>query len=407
MPADVARAAALQPLLIEPPPVQVQGEQPAPVLLRPVVGLVDHQARVGVAAPEAVAARREGAAVGRGARFGPARAGIEVEMIGVLLDQAVAVRVRVIAVHAPEVRPGNRVPEMAYDGVDEERLADLVPVEAPGVGRALHHHLHDLPFRVIPPDAPGHQQALVRRSAGHPDVRRAGDAHPAPEPAVRPPAQAVGEGVPAARGRVEAVEQHLRFPIGHAIAVTVGNEEQLRRAQRKHAAATNLDAGENFPLVPEDGAFVEVAVVVRILKQHDAVVQVRRETGLLVGVGIILGHPEPAARVEGHRDRLLHLGLGGKQGHLETRRHFEGRHRLLRRHGDMVRRIRVVNLRKRAGAAGAGQQHGQAPQHEWHPQVNHGPISAAGGGESQRGNQRCTAKRGRKGAGVLGLQLQR
>ena len=52
--ADVAAPVALEPLDVDPPAVEVQGEELAAVGVGPLVGQVDHQAAVGVAAAAAV-----------------------------------------------------------------------------------------------------------------------------------------------------------------------------------------------------------------------------------------------------------------------------------------------------------------------------------------------------------------
>ena len=60
------------------------------------------------------------------------------------------------------------------------------------------------------------------------------------------------------------------------------------------------------------------AVAVGVLEDQDAIAQVGVEVDRGLGVGVVLGDPEPAAGVGGHRDRLADLGLGGEEGGAEA-----------------------------------------------------------------------------------------
>src|SRR5438046_996367 len=89
-----------------------------------------------------------------------------------------------------------------------------------------------------------HMNTVLRKAAGNrwpgggawpADVRRAGPAVPAVEPAVRAPGEPVGEVVPALLV-TEPVEDHLRLAVGPVVAVAVGDEQQIRRGHDPHAA---------------------------------------------------------------------------------------------------------------------------------------------------------------------------
>src|SRR5947207_13749009 len=80
---------------------------------------------------------------------------------------------------------------MGDHAVGEERLAEVVEVEPPGVGRAVCDDLEDRAGRVIPPDAAIHRRSLLGRRTRPPYHRGGQDAVAAPEPAVGPPSQAV------------------------------------------------------------------------------------------------------------------------------------------------------------------------------------------------------------------------
>ena len=180
------------------------------------------------------------------------------------------------------------------------------------------------------------QIAAVQRDplvAGRPrrsDARRGLDAVAAVEPAVRPPLQAVGDVVPHGVG-VPAVENHLGLAVGHVVAVAIGQEQEPGRAKRPDAAEADLDAGQPRALVPEHLVPVGAAVVVGVFEDDDPVALRQVEVQGPLGIGVILGHPEPAPRIGRERDRLPHVGLRREQRHLEPLRRREARRRLLRR----------------------------------------------------------------------------
>ena len=119
-------------------------------------------------------------------------------------------------------------------------------------------------------------------------------------------------------GDGKAVEHNLRRPIRDVVAVAVRKEEQPRRAQQPNAAETQLDAGEHLHAVGEDGSPVELAVAIGVFKDQDAVALGEVEPLGPLGVRVVLGDPEPAARVPGHRDRVSNVGLGGEDRDVEA-----------------------------------------------------------------------------------------
>ncbi len=246
------------------------------------------------------------------------------EVVGGGVDEVVGVAVIILAVHALVVRAGDGMPQMADDAVGEEGLAVLVEVEAPGVGGAVADDFKGLAGRVIAPDAAVEGGALVVGSAGPADARLGQDAVAAVQPAVRPPGQAVEHIV--AGTQAPAVEDHLGLA-GDSVAE--GDEEQVRGAAGPDAAVADLDAGQVVGLVPEDGTLVKGAVAVGILENEDAVLSLA--VGRPLGIGEALGHPEPAAVVEGQGNRLADLRLAGEEGDVEAWRRLEGAHGLLRR----------------------------------------------------------------------------
>ncbi len=90
------------------------------------------------------------------------------------------------------------------------------------------------------------------------------------EPAIGTELQTIDD-VVAYRLGVEAVEHHDRLAVGDEVAVGIGNEKQLRRAGDPDAALTDCDGSETFALVPENGAFVRLAVAIAVFKDDDPV----------------------------------------------------------------------------------------------------------------------------------------
>ena len=338
--ADVAGPQAFQAFDVGAAAVHVEGEQLVAVACRPLVGLVDHHADVGVAAAEAV-----GLAV---AAVLPGPAGVEVVVVGdgvePVVDVGVARRAGVV-----QVRAGHEVPEMAGDGVDEEQFALLVPVVAPGVGGAVGEHLNPLTFRMEAPEAALHRQTLRLGRPRHAQAGRAGMAAAAVQPAVGPPAQAVGEVVVVVLGDGEAVEHHLRRPVGPVVAVSIGQEQQLRRAEQPDPAPADFNAGEHLHVFGEHRARLRPAVPVAVLEDDHAVLEAEVEALGAFGVGVVFRHPHPAARVPGEGDRVAHRRLGGEQGRLEAGRQLQQAQRLRGRRRLRIAGIAVVDGRKFGG----------------------------------------------------------
>ena len=200
---------------------------------------------------------------------------------------------------------------------------------------------------MIAPNADIHLRALRGGGAGRTDERGGEDAVASVEPAVRSPAQAVHDVVADGAG-VPSVEQDFGCGVGDVVAVFVGDEEQIRRARRPHAAEAEFDGSEAFRLVPEDGALVETPVVIHVFQDHDAVAELRVVIHFALRIRVALRNPEPPARIRGDRDRLLHIRLGGKHRDVKTGRRFHRGGSLVGRHWTAAGRLGV----KRRGEVG-------------------------------------------------------
>ena len=296
--------------------MEVEREEPASVGLRPGIAFVDQAAAVGMATAEAV---------GRSVAGGlPAGTDIEVEVIGMLIDQLIGQRVGIDTVGLGEVGSGNQMPEMAVDGVHEETLPLGGPVVAPGVGRAGGQHLGSLLADVIPPEAALHGQPLLIGGARAADPRGAGVAAAAVEPAVGAEGEAVGQVVMARRANLEAIEHHLSRSIGHEIAVGIRDEEDLRRAAEPHASVAHRHAREQLHVVGEHDRRIEKAIAVRIVKDEHTVAQRAVKPQPSFGVGEVFSDPQAAAGILADGDRVAERRFGGKQLHPKALRHRQG-----------------------------------------------------------------------------------
>ena len=176
--------------------------------------------------------------------------------------------------------------------------------------------LENLGHRMITPEPAGGGLTLLLRDARHVDPRGARDAHAAVEPTIRAPLQPVGERMSAGGRRAETIEYHLRRARG--LVAVHRDEEQVRRAHRPHPAEPTLDAREHLHVVGEDRTPIELPVVVRVLENHDAVLEFQVEPLLAIGISIVLGYPEPAALIPAQRDRLADIGITGEERGAET-----------------------------------------------------------------------------------------
>ncbi len=259
-------------------------------------------------------------------------------------------RIVVFAVHPLVMGARDGVPQMADHGVDEEQLARFVPIHAPGVCCAAADDLEDLPRGMVAPDAAVDLRAFGRQRARNADVRIGLNAVPAVKPAVRPPAQAVGDIVPN-DAFVEAVEHHLGLAVRNVVAVAVGDEQEPRRTKGPDAAKTDFDAGQFLALVPKDGVLIGPAVVIGVFENDDAVALRQVEIDLRVGVRVVFGDPQAAAGIRRNANRLPNDRLGREERDMKTGRNRHARRGLLGRHQG---RMRVLAVRGSNGRAGSG-----------------------------------------------------
>ena len=185
---DDAGGLGVEPVDVDPPAMEVEREQPAAEGLRParLVG-DDHAAGVGMAPAMGI-----GTAI---ARLGPVPPRVEVVVVGVGPEWLEHPGVGLDGVGAGVMGAGKDAPQVAIDGVGEEPVAEVVPVEAPGIRRAVANRLENLPLGVVAPDPPAQRHACVWLGPRPADLPRGTRATAAVEPAVGAPREAVGKGV--------------------------------------------------------------------------------------------------------------------------------------------------------------------------------------------------------------------
>src|SRR6516165_4389511 len=78
---------------------------------------------------------------------------VPVPVIGVLVNLDVSPWIGIDCMGADEMGAGDHVPEVTVDRIDEEKLAERVPIVAPGVGRAVGQGLDTFAARIVTPDS--------------------------------------------------------------------------------------------------------------------------------------------------------------------------------------------------------------------------------------------------------------
>ena len=305
---DETRALRREPVDVEGVLVDVPVQRRALPLGRPLVALIDVDARIGGHVVLVIHdARQLAVGVGEGRLAGLAR-----------VEAA-----------------GREVEQVVNDARAHEGVALAIKVHAPRVARALGPDLEVARLRVQPRDAGAHHDRHCVRIARVPGLGRGEDAVRHVKSAVRPPGEAVEQLV--AVFEAEA-GQHLRLFIGNIIAIGVAQEPQVRGLANIHPAVADEQAGGQRHAIGEDGHLVGHAVAIHVLEDLDTV------AALLAGLGaerifIELQHPQPPALVERHGDGVHHLRLAGEEAHLETGRHDERLLLVCGRQRGIVRRL--------------------------------------------------------------------
>ena len=202
-------------------------------------------------------------------------------------------------------------------------MAQVVEIHSPRIARALGKNLEDMPNRMVPPDASVDSRSVGLGRARPADGGVCEHAVAAVEPAIGPPDERIERLVRVLRA--PAVEQDRGLSVGDVVAVGVGDEKEIGRRAHPDAAKPHRQTTDEVEPLLEDLPGVEHVVTVGVLEDEDPV------AGVFVcdlpRVGITLRHPEPAAVVEAHRDRLADVGLGREEFDREAgrRRHRLGR----------------------------------------------------------------------------------
>ncbi len=198
---------------------------------------------------------------------------------------------------------------MFNHAVGDEHLSFRIPIEAPGVGRAVGNNFKGLFDGVIPPDATIHLGSTLRKRTGRADFRSGKDTVEAIEPAVRSPVEIADDivlGFERPTGQLDD-----GWPGRFIFTRFNRNENHIRRGEQPNAAVADFDTGEIAAVIEENRTFIEFAFPFGIFEDDDFVF-----TGAIlrpVGIGEILDHPKPTPVVEAHGNRLNNIGLAGEE----------------------------------------------------------------------------------------------
>ena len=277
-----------------------------------------------------------------------------------LVDERVDPRIGVYRVRSDVVRPGDAVPEMTIDGVDEKQLSVRIPVVSPRVGAPGTEGLEDLPNGMIAPERTAQGNASVLRCSGGTNFAGSRSTASPIEPAIRSETQTIGVVMIVLSRRRESIEHDLGGTGRLIAAICRGNKHELRWAHHPHPAAPDFDARKHLDIVAKNPARIEMPIPVLVLEEQNSVAQAQFKFTRPLGVGVVFSDPQPASRIPGKRDGILYVRLGGKHRGLKARRQ---RHLSRDLGGGHRGRIRIglgVERRRKVGGARQEQAEGQS-----------------------------------------------
>lgn len=265
---------------------------------------VAHEELVAVGGGEGVGEVEAGAAVGG-----------EVGVVADGLDGVVGVGIKVGAGLFVVVASLHDVEEVGDDAAGCEAVADVIEVEAPGVGEAAGEDFEFLGFGVEAPDAGVEVETVFFGCAWFSDEGVGEDALAAVEPAVGSPDEGVEGFVPVLHA--PSVVKDFGFGVGDVVAVCVGNEDEVGWGAEVDAAMADGDAGGEGEFVVEEFFGIEDAIAIGVLKNLDAA-ELFVFVGASVDVVVVLDDPDAAAGVVGEGDGFADVGFGSVDGDLEV-----------------------------------------------------------------------------------------
>ena len=219
----------------------------------------------------------------------------------------------------------NHMVEVRIDTVANEALPVIVPVDAPGIRRAVCEWFPNMTDRVIAIDAAVEADAFGIGRSGFADLRPVRTTVRSVQPAVWSPRKRVRQIV---RVSVipKTVKQQHRFAVGLVVAILVWNEIQVRRRHHPRSAEAYFNPCDVVESLKKHAAFVKPAIPVGILKNDDSV------TRPIAMIRVVVGfrHPQPTTIIDAEPDRLLHVRFTSEQRDPEPLRHHHRLRRLVR-----------------------------------------------------------------------------
>ena len=224
-----------------------------------------------------------------------------------------------------EVGAGLFVVDAALDDVEEvgddatggKAVAEIIEVEAPRIGEATCEDFEIAGLGVEAPDASIEVEAVVLRRTRFSDERVGKNALATVEPAVGSPDETV-EGFVAVL-HAPAVEKNFGFGVGNVVAISVGNENEIRRRAEVDPTVSDGNTGGEGDLVVEEFFGVEDAVAIGVLKNLNAA-ELFVFVGASVDVVVVFHDPDAAFGIESEGDRFADVRFGSVDGNVESLR---------------------------------------------------------------------------------------
>lgn len=295
-------------LLVDLVAVEIVREEATAIFGGPIVTVINHGADVGMAAVNGIAAALPcptGAVVVTGggekviAEFGEIAGRVGDDEVGIIC-------VGLVPKDTALNDMGGAAATPVAAAMGHKNLAVLVVIEPPLVAAAFGEDFEFVANGMIAPDTGAEFGAFFLGSAGLADLRVIEDALVAVKPAVRSPHEAVEAFV-----RVlvaEAIEQDLRFAVRFVVAIFVGDEEEVRSRTDPDAAETDFEPADEIQAFGEDFAGFKFTVAIGVFENDELIEPL--PFGLADRIAVGFGHPDAAALIESHGDRLMDVGFG-------------------------------------------------------------------------------------------------
>ena len=115
----------------------------------------------------------------------------------------------------------------------------------------------------------------------------------------------------------ESIQQYDWIAVWSIVCISIGYEIEIRRRHHPRAAESNFNARDVIQLIIKDGSLVVFAVAISIFEDQDPIAR----SSSVIRIVIRFRNPQSSSIVYAEADRLLNIGLPGKQRDAESIRH--------------------------------------------------------------------------------------